>query len=349
MRRSPTSCAASSTTCSRRCTPRAASGSPRRRSGARERLAVVDVEDEPLVVINPEIIERDGQGEGRGRLPLDPRRLRRRRARRKQRRSCARMDIDGKHVRSRGDRAARALPAARDRSPHGKLFLDHLSLLKRARRSRSGTRRRTSIPSFIRRVALETPEDRERHSIRRRSSSVRVLFWGTPEFAAPPLRALLGEGFDVVGVVTQPDKPVGRSRSQLDAVAGEGGRARGRASGAAAGEAARRRVHRADARARSRTSRVVVAYGHILPKAVIDLPRLGTLNIHASLLPPLRGAAPIQAAIRTGSRETGVTIMQMVPALDAGPDLHHAAHADRRRRDLRRARTAARASSARWR
>ena len=64
---------------------------------------------------------------------------------------------------------------------------------------------------------------------------------------------------------------------------------------------------------------VVVAYGHILPKAVIDLPTRGTINIHASLLPALRGAAPIQAALRDGLRETGVTIMRMVPALDAGP------------------------------
>ena len=64
---------------------------------------------------------------------------------------------------------------------------------------------------------------------------------------------------------------------------------------------------------------IVVAYGHILPREVIDLPRLGTLNIHASLLPEYRGAAPIQAAIRDGVAETGVTIMQMVPALDAGP------------------------------
>ena len=66
---------------------------------------------------------------------------------------------------------------------------------------------------------------------------------------------------------------------------------------------------------------VVVAYGHILPREVIDLPRLGTLNIHASLLPALRGAAPIQAAIREGHAESGVTIMRMVPALDAGPVL----------------------------
>ena len=64
---------------------------------------------------------------------------------------------------------------------------------------------------------------------------------------------------------------------------------------------------------------VVVAYGHILPKRIIDLPQLGTLNIHASLLPALRGAAPIQAAIRQGLTETGVSIMRMVPALDAGP------------------------------
>src|SRR5439155_11356585 len=64
---------------------------------------------------------------------------------------------------------------------------------------------------------------------------------------------------------------------------------------------------------------VVVAYGHILPKRVIDIPRLGTLNIHASLLPALRGAAPIQAAIRQGLTKTGVSIMRVVPALDAGP------------------------------
>lgn len=67
---------------------------------------------------------------------------------------------------------------------------------------------------------------------------------------------------------------------------------------------------------------IVVAYGHILPKAVIDMPAQGTLNIHASLLPALRGAAPIQAAIRDGLSETGVSIMRMVPALDAGPVLH---------------------------
>ena len=150
---------------------------------------------------------------------------------------------------------------------------------------------------------------------------MRVLFWGTPEFATAPLRALLGEGFDVVAVVTQPDKPVGRSRSALRASAvkevalAEGltvlqpVKPKGDEFLAQLGELAP-------------DVSVVVAYGHILPKAVIDLPRLGTLNIHASLLPALRGAAPIQAAIRDGFGETGVTIMQMVPALDAGPIVH---------------------------
>lgn len=148
---------------------------------------------------------------------------------------------------------------------------------------------------------------------------MRVLFWGTPDFAAAPLRALLGEGFDVVGVVTQPDRPVGRSRSVLQ---------RSPVKVAALGEhipvfqPLRPRgdeAFLADVAALAPDISVVVAYGHILPPALIDLPRLGTLNIHASLLPALRGAAPIQAAIRDGLAETGVTIMQMVPALDAGP------------------------------
>jgi methionyl-tRNA formyltransferase len=150
---------------------------------------------------------------------------------------------------------------------------------------------------------------------------VRVLFWGTPEFATAPLRALLGEGFDVVAVVTQPDKPVGRSRSTLRASAvKEVALAEGLP--VLQPEKPRGDAFLAELRAFTPDVSVVVAYGHILPKAVIDRPRLGTLNIHASLLPALRGAAPIQAAIREGLSETGVTIMQMVPAMDAGPIVH---------------------------
>ncbi|HEU4994221.1 MAG TPA: methionyl-tRNA formyltransferase [Gemmatimonadaceae bacterium] len=149
---------------------------------------------------------------------------------------------------------------------------------------------------------------------------MRVLFWGTPEFATPPLRALLGEGFDVAGVVTQPDRPVGRSRSTLrpppvKQVATEEGLQ------VLQPEKPRGDAFLAQLRALAPDISVVVAYGHILPQAVIDLPPRGTINIHASLLPVLRGAAPIQAAIREGHERTGVTIMRMVQRLDAGPSI----------------------------
>lgn len=147
---------------------------------------------------------------------------------------------------------------------------------------------------------------------------MRVLFWGTPDFATPALRALIGEGFDVVGVVTQPDRPVGRSRSILqpppvkEIAVGEG---------IAVFQPERPGDEDFIARleALAPDISVVVAYGHILSQRVIDLPKRGTINIHASLLPKLRGAAPIQAAIREGHAETGVTIMRMVRQLDAGP------------------------------
>jgi methionyl-tRNA formyltransferase len=150
---------------------------------------------------------------------------------------------------------------------------------------------------------------------------VRILFWGTPDFATPPLRALLGEGFEVVGVVTQPDRPRGRSRSQLDpspvkSVAMEEG------IPVLQPERPRGPEFLQSLRDLAPDLSVVVAYGHILPREVIDLPTHGTLNIHASLLPALRGAAPIQAAIAEGLSETGVSIMRMVPALDAGPVIH---------------------------
>ncbi|HVZ79108.1 MAG TPA: methionyl-tRNA formyltransferase [Gemmatimonadaceae bacterium] len=155
---------------------------------------------------------------------------------------------------------------------------------------------------------------------------MRVLFWGTPEFAVPPLRALIGEGFDVVGVVTQPDKPVGRSRSERVAPPVKQVAA---AEGIPVLQPERPRGDEFLAQLRNLAPDIsaVVAYGHILPQAAIDLPPHGTLNIHASLLPLLRGAAPVQAAIREGFEQTGVSIMRMVPALDAGPVLLRA-HAE---------------------
>jgi len=149
---------------------------------------------------------------------------------------------------------------------------------------------------------------------------MRVLFWGTPDFAVPTLRALLGEGHDVVGVVTQPDRPAGRGRelrpspvkvSALDEMLPvlQPERARGDA-------------FIEEIRALEPEISVVVAYGQILPRAVLDVPELGSINVHASLLPELRGAAPINWAIKLGHEQTGVTIMRMVEKMDAGPIIH---------------------------
>lgn len=151
---------------------------------------------------------------------------------------------------------------------------------------------------------------------------MRILFWGTPEFAVPSLLALVGEGFDIVGVVTQPDRPAGRGRhmkpSPVKQAALEEGltvltpeRPRGEELLSLIGDL------RPDVS-------IVVAYGHILPTEVLELPRLGSLNLHASLLPKLRGAAPVNWAIARGHEETGVTVMRMVEAMDAGPILHQA-------------------------
>ena len=148
---------------------------------------------------------------------------------------------------------------------------------------------------------------------------MRVLFWGTPEFAAPPLRALIGEGFEVVGVVTQPDKPQGRSReiipSPVKQIATEEEIPLFQPKNARDPELLE------SLKALKPDISIVVAYGHILPQKIIDLPPMGTLNIHASLLPALRGAGPIQAAIHQGLSETGVSVMRVIPALDAGPVL----------------------------
>jgi methionyl-tRNA formyltransferase len=149
---------------------------------------------------------------------------------------------------------------------------------------------------------------------------MRVAFFGTPEFAVPSLRALLEEGFDVVGVVTQPDRPHGRSRSTLipppvKIVALEEGLAVLQPERPTGPFMAELRALEADIGA-------VVAYGHILKPEVLAVPRLGMINVHASLLPALRGAAPIQWAILNGDETTGVSIMQLEAGMDTGPVLH---------------------------
>src|SRR5690606_83163 len=153
-----------------------------------------------------------------------------------------------------------------------------------------------------------------------RCCDMRVVFWGTPDFAIPSLRALLGEGHDVVGVVTQPDRPAGRGRTvqapPVKRVALEEG------IPVLQPERARGDAFLAQLRALEPDISVVVAYGQILRREVLELPPLGSINVHASLLPELRGAAPINWAIIRGYRETGVTIMRMVERMDAGPILY---------------------------
>ena len=148
------------------------------------------------------------------------------------------------------------------------------------------------------------------------SSSLRLAFAGTPDFAASSLAALLASQHNVVCVYTQPDRPAGRGRKPTASAVKQLAEQHGIP------------VHQPERLKTPDTWQplidadidvlVVAAYGLILPKAVLDIPRLGALNIHASLLPRWRGAAPIQRAIAAGDTESGVTIMQMDEGLDTG-------------------------------
>ncbi|HEX6636128.1 MAG TPA: methionyl-tRNA formyltransferase [Steroidobacteraceae bacterium] len=157
-------------------------------------------------------------------------------------------------------------------------------------------------------------------------TSLRIAFAGTPDFALPALRALLGSRHRVVGVLTQPDRPAGRGRElraspvKLLAASSRPALPIAQPSTLKTPEA------RAILHEWSPDLLVVVAYGLILPQAVLDRPRLGCLNIHGSLLPRWRGAAPIQRAILAGDAETGVCIMQMDAGLDTGPVLIERRH-----------------------
>ena len=148
---------------------------------------------------------------------------------------------------------------------------------------------------------------------------MRVVFWGTPAFALPALRALGDEGHDVAAVVTQPDRPAGRGRElQRSPVKVE---AENEGIPVLQPEKARGDEFIAQLRALDADLSVVVAYGQILKPEVLAVPRLGSINIHGSLLPGLRGAAPVQWAIINGLETTGVTIMRMDAGLDSGPML----------------------------
>lgn len=149
---------------------------------------------------------------------------------------------------------------------------------------------------------------------------LRIVYAGTPDFAVPALQALLDSRHEVMAVYCQPDRPAGRGRKlQAGPV---------KRVAIAAGIPVEQPLslkgeeEQAKLRAREPDVMVVAAYGLILPQAVLDIPRHGCLNIHGSLLPRWRGAAPVQRAIQAGDAETGVTIMQMAAGLDTGDMLY---------------------------
>ena len=152
-----------------------------------------------------------------------------------------------------------------------------------------------------------------------------VVFFGTPEFAVPSLLALVGEGFDVRAVVTQPDRPQGRSRSTLVPPPVK-------VAAQAEGLDVLQPERPTDADLLHRLRQiapevgVVVGYGHLLSPSLLGLPRRGMVNVHPSLLPEWRGAAPVEWAILSGDATTGVTIMQMDAGMDSGPILHQIPH-----------------------
>jgi methionyl-tRNA formyltransferase len=146
---------------------------------------------------------------------------------------------------------------------------------------------------------------------------MRVAFMGTPEFAVPTLRALVAAGHDVVAVYTQPPRPAGRGKKLMPSAV--------QMVAEVLGIEVRSPVSLRDTEAHAAFAAldldcaVVAAYGLILPQAILDAPRLGCLNVHGSLLPRWRGAAPVQRAILAGDTETGVMVMQMEAGLDTGP------------------------------
>jgi len=148
---------------------------------------------------------------------------------------------------------------------------------------------------------------------------MKIIFAGTPEFAALALQALLAAGHSVPLVLTQPDRPAGRGMQLLPSAVKR--LAQAHHLTLYQPERLKDPASQGPLRDTAADLMVVAAYGLILPQAVLDLPRLGCLNIHASLLPRWRGAAPIQRAIAAGDTETGITIMRMDAGLDTGPML----------------------------
>src|SRR3982751_1820394 len=149
---------------------------------------------------------------------------------------------------------------------------------------------------------------------------MRIVFMGSPEFAVPSLNALIEAGHDVVAAYARPPRPAGRGKAERKTAVQERAEALGievRTPRTLRSEEEKERFRALDA-----DLAVVAAYGLILPKTILEAPKAGCVNVHASLLPRWRGAAPIQRAILAGDEISGVTIMKMEEGLDTGPMLH---------------------------
>src|SRR6476660_2144828 len=153
----------------------------------------------------------------------------------------------------------------------------------------------------------------------RHRAAMRIIFMGSPDFAVPSLNALVEAGHEVVAVYSQPPRPAGRGKGERKTAVHE--RAETLGIEVRTPRSLRNEEEQAAFRALDADLAVVAAYGLILPKPILDAPKGGCVNVHASLLPRWRGAAPIQRAILAGDEVSGVTIMQMDEGLDTGPML----------------------------
>jgi methionyl-tRNA formyltransferase len=147
-------------------------------------------------------------------------------------------------------------------------------------------------------------------------SRLRVLYFGTPAFAVPSLERLIGRPFDIAGVVTQPDRPRGRGQQESASPVKEVALLHGLP--VLQPDRLKDEGFLDDIRQLAPDLGVVAAYGKILPQALLDIPRFGLVNVHASLLPRWRGASPVHRAVMAGDTETGISIMRVVRELDAG-------------------------------
>ena len=155
--------------------------------------------------------------------------------------------------------------------------------------------------------------------MRHRLLPMRVIMMGSPDFAVPTLDAIAASGHEVVAVYTQPPRPAGRGKKDQPTAVHR--RAAALGIGVRHPKSLKTPEVQAEFAALDADVAIVAAYGLILPQAVLDMPRLGCVNVHASLLPRWRGAAPVQRAIMAGDDMTGVTLMQMEAGLDTGPML----------------------------